>query len=231
MKPIILVVDDDPDIRTVIRIAAENANMTVIDAPDGRIALDVLEQKNPDLVILDVGMPTMDGFECFKAIRGRSSVPVLFLTAQDDEVNRVLAFELGADDYVSKPFSPRELVLRIKAILARCKAVPETDLRHGDLAIDFQRRTCTLGGKIMNLTVTEFALLRALLSQPGFVINRDALIDVVYAGNTWLSGRTIDSHVRNIRSKAALLGYHDIVETVRGVGLKLGACTGGSRTD
>nr|WP_247880688.1 response regulator transcription factor [Brucella intermedia] len=225
----ILIVDDDPDIRAVVRIAAEKASMTVFEATDGPIALEQMRLHNIDLVVLDVGMPKMDGFECCKAIRVTSDIPVLFLTAQDDEIDRVLAFELGADDYVTKPFSPRELVLRIKAILARGRATQDTVCRHGDLYIDFHRRLCTLGGVDMNLTVTEFALLRNLLMQPGFVIDRNTLIREVYSGNIWLSGRTVDSHVRNIRAKAALLGYDDVIETVRGVGLRLGACVAGSR--
>ena len=227
MPPNILIVDDDPDIRTVVRVAAEKAGMLVHEAGDGRLALEQLRHTDIDLVVLDVGMPVMNGFECCKAIRAQSGVPVLFLTAQDDEIDRVLGFELGADDYVAKPFSPRELVLRINAILMRGKPADDTSLRHGDLRIDFQRHVCTLGGRDLELTVTEFAVLRILLRQPGFVVDRNTLISVAYGNNTSLSGRTVDSHVRNIRAKAATLGYADVVETVRGVGLKIGACVGG----
>ena len=227
MSSSILIVDDDPDIRTVVRVAAEKAGMVVHEAGDGRLALEQLRHTDIDLVVLDVGMPVMNGFECCKAIRVQSRVPVLFLTAQDDEIYRVLGFELGADDYVAKPFSPRELVLRINAILMRGKPADDTSLRHGDLRIDFQRHVCTLGGRDLELTVTEFAVLRILLRQPGFVVDRNTLIGAAYGNNTSLSGRTVDSHVRNIRAKAATLGYADVVETVRGVGLKLGACVGG----
>jgi two-component system, OmpR family, response regulator len=220
----ILIVDDDPDIRTVVRVAAEKAGMVVHEAADGRLGLEQWRRGDVDLIVLDVGMPVMDGFECCRAIRAQSGVPVLFLTAQDDEIDRVLGFELGADDYVAKPFSPRELVLRIKAILTRGRPSDSASLRHGDLRIDFQRHACTLGSRDLELTVTEFAMLRILLGQPGFVVDRNTLIGAAYGNNTSLSGRTVDSHVRNIRSKAAALGYADVIETVRGVGLKLGAC-------
>lgn len=223
-NPGILVVDDDPDIRTIIRIAITNAGMRVIEAATGLLALNQLQSEDIDLVILDIGMPVMDGLECCKAIRVTSNVPILFLTAQDDEIDRVLAFELGADDYVTKPFSPRELVLRVKAILGRGKPRGQGLLEHGDLQVDPDRHSCTLGGCDLGLTVTEFAVLQLLLARPGSVLDRNALIDAVYGGNTSLSGRTVDSHVRNIRSKAAVLGYTDVIATVRGVGLRLGSC-------
>lgn len=223
--PSILVVDDDADIRTIIRIALTNAGMAVVEATNSLLALDHVKRDDIDLVVLDIGMPGMDGFDCCKAIRVTSNVPILFLTAQDDEIDRVLAFELGADDYVTKPFSPRELVLRVKAILGRGKQQVQTRLEHGDLHIDLDRHSCTLGGHELDLTVTEFSLLRLLLARRGSVVDRNALIDAVYGGNNTLSGRTVDSHVRNIRSKAAALGYADVIATVRGVGLRLGSCT------
>ena len=222
--PSILLVDDDPDIRTIIRIALTKAGMEVVEAATGLLALDQLLHDEIDLVILDIGMPAMDGFECCKAIRVKSNVPVLFLTAQDDEIDRVLAFELGADDYVTKPFSPRELVLRVKAILGRGKPYVQNLLEYGDLKIDPDRHSCTLDGHDLELTVTEFAVLRLLMARLGSVVDRNALIVALYGENNTLSGRTVDSHVRNIRSKAAALGYADIVATVRGVGLRLGSC-------
>jgi two-component system OmpR family response regulator len=180
--------------------------------------------------VLDVGMPDMDGFACCRAIRANSNVPVLFLTAQDDEIDRVLGFELGADDYVTKPFSPRELVLRIKAILARVRPVQDhvvstRVISHGDLVVDLNRHACTLRHQALDLTATEFSVLSILLARPGFVLDRNMLIRETYGNNSSLSGRTLDSHVRNIRAKAAALGYADIIETVRGVGLRLGPCT------
>lgn len=224
MKVGVLVVDDDPDIRMVVRVALEKAGMQVEEAASGRLALDRLRHGGVDLVVLDVGMPGMDGFECCRAIRAMSRLPVLFLTAQDDEIDRVLGFELGADDYVAKPFSPRELVLRIKAILARGRPDDGRIQRHGDLLVDTGRHISTLGGRALDLTATEFAVLKMLLDQRDLVIDRNRLIDVAFGGNSQLSGRTVDSHVRNIRAKAAALGYPDVVQTVRGVGLRLGSC-------
>jgi two-component system OmpR family response regulator len=230
MKPDILIVDDDPAIRSVVRVALEKAGMTVADARDGRGALQAIAENHCDLVVLDVGMPDMDGFACCRAIRANSNVPVLFLTAQDDEIDRVLGFELGADDYVTKPFSPRELLLRIKAILARVRPVQDhvvspRVISHGDLVVDLDRHACTLRHQALDLTATEFAVLSILLARPGFVLDRNMLINQAYGNNSSLSGRTLDSHVRNIRAKAAALGYADIIETVRGVGLRLGPCT------
>lgn len=236
MTPGILIVDDDPAIRSVVRVALEKAGFTVAEARDGSSALQVITERQFDLVVLDIGMPDMDGFACCRAIRAQSTVPVLFLSAQDDEIDRVLGFELGADDYVTKPFSPRELVLRIKAILARVRPVQEPVVSnsriispriigHGDLVVDLNRHACTLRGVVLDLTATEFSVLHILAARAGFVMDRNMLINEAYGNNSSLSGRTLDSHIRNIRAKAAALGYSDIIETVRGVGLRLGPCT------
>lgn len=231
MTPGILIVDDDPAIRSVVRVALEKAGMTVTEARDGGSALQLISERQFDLVVLDIGMPDMDGFACCRAIRAQSTVPVLFLSAQDDEIDRVLGFELGADDYVTKPFSPRELVLRIKAILARVRPVQEPVgsnsriIGHGDLVVDLNRHACTLRGEVLDLTATEFSVLSILAARAGFVMDRNMLINEAYGNNSSLSGRTLDSHIRNIRAKAAALGYSDIIETVRGVGLRLGPCT------
>ena len=226
----VLVVDDDADIRLVIRVALERAGMQVREASSGLQAIDAVRHASVDFVVLDVGMPEMDGFECCRAIRKMSSVPLLFLTAQDDEIDRVLGFEFGADDYVTKPFSPRELVLRIKAILARGKPNEKQIYEHGDLVVDFGRMVANLGGSPLDLTATEFAILEILLSKSGLVVDRNMLINEVYGGNSSLSGRTVDSHIRNIRAKASALGYADMVQTARGIGLRLGSCTTGSGT-
>lgn len=224
MTSSILIVDDDPNIRDVVRIAAQGAGFATLEAANGQLALTHIGREVVDLVILDVGMPLMDGFECCTQIRATSDVPVLFLTAQDDEVDRVLGFCLGADDFVSKPFSPRELILRVKAILARGKPQVKQSL-HGVLEMDISRHSCHISGVEMTLTATEFALLSKLLSQPERVHDRSDLIDQIYGQNNSLSGRTIDSHVRNIRAKAAELGCENIIDTVHGVGVRLGACS------
>lgn len=226
MTPRILVVDDDAHIREVIRFAAEDASMQVAEAADGRQALAKLSQIRLDLVILDIGMPEMDGFEACKAIRQNSDVPILFLTARDDEIDRVLGFQLGGDDYVSKPFSPRELVLRIRAILGRGRREEEVDstLERGDLFIDPDRHICRLGDSELPLTGIEFNVLAALARASDRLLTRSQLIEAVYGPNTYLSDRTVDSHIRNVRQKALDAGYSDVIQTVRGVGLKIGGC-------
>ncbi len=220
----VLIVDDDPHIRDVIRIALESAGMLTIEAANGRLALTHLDREDIALVVLDVGMPEMDGFECCTEIRRRGQVPVLFLTARDDEIDRVLGFQLGADDFVAKPFSPRELVLRIKAILSRGKPEVSSILEHGNVTLDPERHTCQISGTEMDLTATEFALMHLLLQQPQRVFDRNQMIHGVYGNNNTLSGRTVDSHIRNMRAKAASLGCEDLIQTVRGVGVRLGSC-------
>lgn len=225
IMPHVLVVDDDPHIRQVITIALEDAGMDVTEAPNGQRAVQEAKRLAPDLVVLDIGMPEMDGFDACRAIRRQSDVPLLFLTARGEEINRVVGFEIGADDYVVKPFSPRELVLRIRAILSRGRTGAQSDaLAHGDLQMEKASHTCRIGGTAINLTGTEFAILRALLAAPERVLSRDALIRAAYGDNNQLSDRTVDSHIRNIRAKASEAGCNDVIETVHGVGLKLGSC-------
>lgn len=220
----ILIVDDDPHIRDVVRIALQAAGYATREAANGQAALTELGRAQTDLVVLDIGMPQMDGFDCCKAIRMSSQVPILFLTAQEDEVDRVLGFQLGADDFVPKPFSPRELVLRIKAILGRGKLTLDEVLQHGDLTLTPAAHHCQVAGTDMALTGTEFALLEVLIRSPQQVFDRNQLISGIYGMNSALSGRTLDSHVRNIRAKAALMGCDDMIATIHGVGLRLGAC-------
>ena len=224
MSAHILIVDDDPHIRDVLRIALQSAGYQTHEAANGRAALQEVTRRAIDLVVLDIGMPQMDGFECCKAIRTTSHVPVLFLTAQEDEVDRVLGFQLGADDFVPKPFSPRELVLRIKAILARGKPQTEENLSHGDLLLRPAAHHCALGGQTMALTAKEFAVLELLLRAPQQVFDRNQLIAGVYGAHSTLSGRTLDSHIRNLRAKALELGCDDIIATIHSVGVRLGSC-------
>lgn len=224
--PQILVVDDDAHIRDVIRFALEDAGMVAREAENGQRAMQGFSETCPDLVVLDVGMPEMDGFETCKAIRKQSDVPILFLTARDEEIDRVLGFELGGDDYVSKPFSPRELVLRIRAILTRRSARGnEAEVfRHADLEMTPEQYLCRLGGADVELTRIEFALLLTLLKGPERVLPRGQLIEHIYGPNTYLSDRTVDSHIRNIRQKAAACGCEDVIRTVHGIGVRLGQC-------
>jgi len=224
MSARILIVDDDPHIRDVVRIALKAAGFDTLEAGNGQIALTHFGREEFELVILDIGMPGMDGFECCKSIRAVSNVPVLFLTAQDEEVDRVLSFQLGADDFVPKPFSPRELVLRIKAILARGKPVVDDVLHHGDLTLNPAAHECVIGGRPLELTAREFGLLEMLVRAPRQVFNRNQLIEGIYGPNSTLSGRTLDSHLRHVRAKAAAAGCDDVITTVHSIGLKLGSC-------
>ncbi|MEM7667764.1 MAG: response regulator transcription factor [Pseudomonadota bacterium] len=224
--PHILIVDDDPHIRDVVRIAAETGGMRTTEAANGQTALIEFARAEIDLIVLDIGMPQLDGFDFCRSVRTKSDVPILFLTARDDEVDRVLGFELGADDFVTKPFSPRELMLRFKAILARGKRMKDEILIFGSLRLEPANHAVSVSGAPLPLTATEFAFLETFIRNPRRVFNRNDLIDVIYGGSAHLSGRTIDSHIRNIRAKAAELGCHDIIDTVHGVGVRLGACSG-----
>lgn len=224
----ILIVDDDPQIRDVLAIALERAGYSVIAAHDGQVGLLRALRDAPDLVVLDIGLPELDGLEVCRRIRAKSQVPILFLTAHDGEVDRILGLELGADDYVTKPFSPRELVARIKAIMKRVQPVaPTVALQHGRLHLDMERHACRLDGAAVALTATEMALLHRLMLHPARVATRAQLIDAVYGSNIHVSDRTLDSHIRNLRRKLAQAGCSDAVETVHGVGLRMGACQKG----
>ena len=228
----ILVVDDDPHIRDVVRFAFEKTGMTISIAQDGKEALRQFDRNVHDLVVLDIGMPEMDGLEVCRQIRKTADTPILFLSARDEEIDRILGLEIGGDDYVTKPFSPRELVARVNAILRRTRTAPapsETKaMSHGGLAIDADAHTASFGGKQVALTALEFSILRTLLARPGFVFTRELILDAAYAGNIHVADRTIDSHVRNIRAKMAAAGCESVIETVHGVGFKLGRC-GASR--
>jgi two-component system OmpR family response regulator len=224
----ILVVDDDPHIRDVVRFAFEKTGMVISTAQDGKEALRQFDSKVHELVVLDIGMPEMDGLEVCRQIRKTSDTPILFLSARDEEIDRILGLEIGGDDYVTKPFSPRELVARVNAILRRARNAPVTatakTLRHGALAIDPDARTAVFTDTAVPLTALEFAILRTLLARPGFVFTRELILDAAYAGNIHVADRTIDSHVRNIRAKMADAGCESVIETVHGVGFKLGRC-------
>ncbi|MBN8607752.1 MAG: response regulator transcription factor [Caulobacterales bacterium] len=224
----ILVVDDDPHIRDVICFALEKAGMAASIAQDGVEALDRLEADGADLVILDIGMPEMDGLEVCRRIRKRGDTPILFLSARSDEIDRIIGLELGGDDYVTKPFSPRELVARVGAILKRAKTIAaapaEQDgvLQRGPLTLDAPRFQAEFSGQAVPLTALEFAIMRMLAARPGIVFSRDRIMDVAYADNVHVSDRTIDSHVRNIRAKFASVGCPSVIDTVHGVGFRLG---------
>lgn len=224
----ILVVDDDPHIRDVICFALEKAGMAALTAQDGAEALARLDGEGADLIILDIGMPEMDGLEVCRRIRKRGDTPILFLSARSDEIDRIIGLELGGDDYVTKPFSPRELVARVGAILKRAKAIAaapvEQDgiLQRGPLTLDAPRFHAEFGGIAVPLTALEFSIMRMLAARPGIVFSRDRIMDAAYADNVHVSDRTIDSHVRNIRAKFAAAGCPSVIDTVHGVGFRLG---------
>lgn len=225
----ILVVDDDPHIRDVVRFAFEKTGMVISTAQDGKDALRQFDKDLHELIVLDIGMPEMDGLEVCRQIRKTSDTPILFLSARDEEIDRILGLEIGGDDYVTKPFSPRELVARVNAILRRARSTPAPTsnaktMSHGGLAIDPDARTAGFQGTPVALTALEFDILRTLLARPGFVFTRELILDAAYAGNIHVADRTIDSHVRNIRAKMAVAGCESVIETVHGVGFKLGRC-------
>ncbi|MDX8346812.1 response regulator transcription factor [Cognatiyoonia sp. IB215446] len=225
----ILVADDDGQIRDVVRIALGQAGFTVAEAADGQEALEMAQSLTPDLIVLDIGMPEMDGLDVCRELRKASQVPVVFLTAHGDEIDRVVGLELGADDYVSKPFSPRELVARVRAILKRAAPVQAAQavLRRGMVSVDPERHLCHVGEAAVTLTSREMALLERLISRPDHVMSRPQLVDSIYGTNVHVSDRTMDSHLRNLRGKLAKAGCADAIETVHGVGIRMGACRGG----
>lgn len=225
MSQSILVVDDDPHIRDVVCFALAKAGMTTRAAGDGAEALRLVGEAAPDLIVLDINMPEMDGLEVCRKLRQTSDLPVLFLSSRDDEIDRILGLELGADDYVTKPFSPRELVARINAILKRTRNVAPVEedetISVDQLEIDVAEHRATWAGDEINLTATEFQILLALAQQPRRVFSREDLMRAVYAPNIHVSDRTLDSHVRHVRAKLAAVEANGLIETVHGVGFRL----------
>jgi two-component system OmpR family response regulator len=226
----ILIVDDDPSIREVVRFTLESGGYQVIEARDGAEALKTFNERDVDLIVLDIVMPESDGLTVCRTIRAASApknrVPIMFVSSRDDELDRVLGLEMGADDYLVKPFSPRELLARAKAMLRRNLQMnaPEPAkselVRYGDLTMDIARHRCTWRDTPIVLTVTEFALLETLARAPGRVFSRDQLVDQAYGGDHVITDRTVDSHIRRVRSKLATVGA-DPVETVYGLGYRM----------
>ena len=227
MPQTVLVVDDDPHIRQLLVFALTKAGLTAHEAADGEAALAAVAATPPDLVVLDINMPKLDGLEVCRRLRAQGDLPILFLSSRDEEIDRVLGIELGGDDYVVKPFSPREVVARVAAILRRARsAAPPaaTVLRHGRLSLDADSWAALWDQAPAELTVTEFQILRVLLAAPQKVFSRDAIIDRLHGPGFAITDRTIDSHIRNLRAKFARLGGGDLIETRPGVGYRLGPC-------
>jgi two-component system OmpR family response regulator len=230
MPHTILVSDDDPHIREIICFALEKAGLKTQAVADGAAALQAVERRAPDLVVLDIGMPEMDGLEVCRRLRQVSDVPVLFLSARDEEIDRILGLEMGGDDYVTKPFSPRELVARVNVILRRARPAPaeaeERQFLHGRRMLVSASHGASFDGKPLALTGIEFSILKGFLARPTHVLAREAVMANAYAANIHVSERTVDSHIRNIRAKLAAAGCTDAIETVHGVGFRLGRCGG-----
>jgi len=222
----ILIADDDGHIREVVRFALQEAGHQVEEAADGEAAWRSFDKGSFDLVVLDILMPEADGIEICRRIRAQESTPIIFLSSRDEELDRILGLEMGADDYVTKPFSPRELVARVKAVLRRRNEAPAPAdeaaavVQHGPLSMDLHRHRCTWAGEEVVLTVTEFGLLQSMLVRPGRVFSRQELVDRAYGHGHVITERTVDSHIRRIRKKLGGLGA-DPVETVYGVGYRV----------
>jgi two-component system OmpR family response regulator len=227
----ILVVDDDAHIRQVLTFALGKAGMETVEAGDGEAALALVEREKPDLVVLDINMPRMDGLEVCRRLRSAGDLPILFLSSRDDEIDRVLGLELGGDDYVVKPFSPREVVARVSAILKRgARSLPEAGAKaavsHNKLRLDPEAWESQWEGTAVPVTVTEFQLLLLLAKVPAKVFTRDNIIDGLHGPGFAVTDRTIDSHIRNLRHKFAGVGGSDLIETRPGVGYRIGRCLG-----
>jgi two-component system phosphate regulon response regulator PhoB/two-component system alkaline phosphatase synthesis response regulator PhoP len=223
MPPLIAVVDDEPDIVELVRLHLTRAGYSVKGFADATSFLRFAATRAPDLVVLDLMLPDMDGMDVCRELKSSdrlSRVPVVMLTARTDELDRVLGLEIGADDYIPKPFSPRELVARVKAVLRR-KARPDepSPLRVGEVTIDPHRHLVTVAGGRVELTATEFRLLRILAEKPGWVFTRDQLLDALWGSEKAVIDRTVDVHVVNIRAKLGRAG--SLLKSIRGVGYKL----------
>ena len=223
----ILVVDDEVDIVDFIDDYLTGEGYEVIKAYDGVEALDKIRQDLPDLVVLDVMLPGLDGFEVCKQMRTESTVPILMVTAKDTDVDKIVGLEIGADDYMLKPFNPRELVARVKAILRRTyrqdyQSHSQTvTLKHKDLSIDAERRMATIGHRQLELTMKEFDLLLFLMRNPGHVYSRDHLLDYVWGQDSFVGARTVDVHIRRLREQIETdASQPQYIKTVWGVGYK-----------
>ena len=226
----IALVDDDRNILTSVAITLEAEGFEVDTYNDGQAALEAFNKKFPDMAVFDIKMPRMDGMDLLQRVRQKSSMPVIFLTSKDDEIDEVLGLRMGADDYVTKPFSQRLLVERIRALLRRQEAVEgnivadseETKLMvRGELSMDPLRHLVSWKGRDVSLTVTEFLLLQALAQRPGFVKSRDQLMDVAYDEQVYVDDRTIDSHIKRLRKKMRTVDDEfNAIETLYGIGYR-----------
>ena len=227
LPPHILVVDDDPHIRELLAFALGKAGMSVAEAVDGEDALAAITRRMPDLMVLDINMPRLNGLDLCRRLRAEggadAALPILFLSSRDDEIDRIVGIEIGGDDYVVKPFSPREVVARVGAILKRGTApsAPAKAVSHNRLSLDTEAWEARWDGAPVLLTATEFQLLLLLATSPTKVFSRDAIIDRLHGPGFAITDRTIDSHVRNLRGKFPEM---DVIETRAGIGYRIGSC-------
>ncbi len=228
MRNTIALVDDDKNILTSVSMALEAEGFNVRAYSDGAEALSSLSSRPADLAILDIKMPRMDGMELLAKLRSQSRMPVIFLTSKDEEIDEVLGLRMGADDYITKPFSQRLLIERIRAVLRRsepqdeaAKANKEKTIVRGELVLDPERHLCTWKAQPVSLTVTEFLILQSLAARPGHVKSRDQLMDAAYGENVYVDDRTIDSHIKRLRKKFKLVDdSFDKIETLYGIGYR-----------
>lgn len=224
--PTIAVVDDDGDVLTLVKEVLEAEGYDVLLYGDGRTALDAFEINTPDLVISDIKMPHMDGVELLRRVRQKSTVPIIFLTGRQNEIDELLGLRVGADDYIRKPFSPRILAERVRTVLRRLTDAhaasgpePAGVIDRGHLRLDKERHICTWRGNKLILTVTEFRLLETLATRPGVIKSRDALKDAAYGDQVDVNHRTIDSHIKRLRRKFLKVdNAFDMIESLYGVG-------------
>lgn len=226
----IALVDDDRNILTSVSMTLEAEGFEVETYNDGQSALDAFNKRLPDMAVLDIKMPRMDGMDLLQRLRQKTTMPVIFLTSKDDEIDEVLGLRMGADDYVKKPFSQRLLVERIRALLRRQEAIASDEgdapeeakvMERGELSMDPLRHSVSWKGKDVSLTVTEFLLLQALAQRPGFVKSRDQLMDVAYDDQVYVDDRTIDSHIKRLRKKMRQSDPEfSAIETLYGIGYR-----------
>lgn len=220
----ILIVDDEPNIVELVKFNLENAGYETLTAYNGLEGLEIIKKEKVDLVILDIMLPGLDGIEVCRRIREESNLPILMLSARDSEMDRILGLELGADDYLTKPFSPRELLARVKAILRRVESFSQKErgeIRFKDLVLIPDQHRVLVRGKEVDLTLTEYQLLELMMKNPGRVFSREYLLEAVWGPNYFGDSRTIDVHIRHLREKIELNpGTPDYILTVRGVGYR-----------
>ena len=225
-KPDILVVEDEPKIAQILVDYLQREDFNVIVLNEGTHAVEKVRSLQPTFLILDLMLPGKDGLAICREVRQFSNLPIMMLTAKVDEIDRLVGLELGADDYVCKPFSPREVVARIRTILRRVDAGPEdlseNQLKYGEISLSLDRFECIVGDQRIDLTPVEFKILQGFITRPGHVFSRDRLMDIAYADERVVSDRTIDTHVKNLRRKLATAqDIEEVIHSIYGVGYKI----------